>query len=80
MSIPFRAESLGLVGGVTAVIGELIHDRLGLRYDPSQLDQMADRLAPLVVARGLGSFMDYYYALKYSDDPAEWGRVPPTFW
>ena len=75
MSIPFRAESLGLVGGVTAVIGELIHDRLGLRYDPSQLDQMADRLAPLVVARGLGSFMDYYYALKYSDDPAEWGRV-----
>jgi chemotaxis protein methyltransferase CheR len=28
-----------------------------------------------VVARGLGSFMDYYYLLKYSDDAAEWERV-----
>ncbi len=28
-----------------------------------------------MVARGLGSFMDYYYVLKYSDDPTEWGRV-----
>ena len=40
-----------------------------------RLDQLADRLAPLVVARGLGSFMDYYYLLKYSADADEWGRV-----
>ncbi len=36
---------------------------------------MADRLAPLVVARGLGSFMDYYYFLKYAEDHEEWPRV-----
>jgi chemotaxis protein methyltransferase CheR len=71
----FRAESLGLSGGVTAVLRDAIHERLGLSYEPSQFDQLADRLAPLVVARGLGSFMDYYYVLKYSDDATEWGRV-----
>ena len=71
----FRAESLGLSGGVTAALRDAIHERLGLSYEPSQFDQLADRLAPLVVARGLGSFMDYYYVLKYSDDGTEWGRV-----
>jgi len=71
----FRTESLGLAGHVTTILRELVHDRLGLFYDPSQFDQLADRLAPLVVARGLGSFMDYYYLLKYSDDGDEWGRV-----
>lgn len=71
----FRTQSLGLAGGVTSIFRDLIHARLGLSYEASQFDQVADRLAPLVVARGLGSFMDYYYVLKYSDDPAEWGRV-----
>jgi chemotaxis protein methyltransferase CheR len=71
----FRAESLGLAGHVTTILRELVHERLGLFYEPSQFDQMADRLAPLVVARGLGSFLDYYYLLKYSADLDEWGRV-----
>ena len=71
----FRVESLGVAGTVSRVIADLIHDRLGLTYEPERFDQLADRLAPLVVARGLGSFMDYYYVLKYSDDAAEWGRV-----
>jgi chemotaxis protein methyltransferase CheR len=71
----FRAESLGLAGHVTTILRELVHERLGLFYEPSQFDQLADRLAPLVVARGLGSFMDYYYLLKYSADADEWGRV-----
>jgi chemotaxis protein methyltransferase CheR len=71
----FRAESLGLAGHVTTILRELVHERLGLFYEPNQFDQLADRLAPLVVARGLGSFMDYYYLLKYSDDAGEWGRV-----
>ena len=71
----FRAQSLGLAGAVTSIFRDLIHDRLGLSYEPGQFDQVGERLAPLIVARGLGSFMDYYYVLKYSDDPAEWGRV-----
>jgi chemotaxis protein methyltransferase CheR len=71
----FRAESLGLAGQVTTILRDLVHERLGLFYETNQFDQLADRLASLVVARGLGSFMDYYYLLKYSDDADEWGRV-----
>ena len=71
----FRAESLGLAGHVTTILRDLVHERLGLFYEPSHFDQLADRVAPLIVARGLGSFMDYYYLLKYSDDAEEWGRV-----
>jgi chemotaxis protein methyltransferase CheR len=71
----FRADSLGIAGQVTTVLRDLVHERLGLFYETSQFDQLADRLGPLVVARGLGSFMDYYYLLKYSADADEWGRV-----
>ncbi len=71
----FRAESLGVAGQVTTILRELIHERLGLFYESDHFDQLADRLAPLVVARGLDSFLDYYYLLKYSADADEWGRV-----
>jgi len=71
----YRAESLGLAGQVTTILRDLVHERLGLFYDPNHFDQLADRVAPLIVARGLGSFLDYYYLLKYSGDAAEWGRV-----
>jgi chemotaxis protein methyltransferase CheR len=70
-----RAESLGLAGHVTTILRDLVHERLGLFYEPSHFDQLADRVAPLIVARGLGSFMDYYYLLKYSEDADEWSRV-----
>ena len=62
----YRADSLGLSGSVTTIFRDLIHEHLGLMYEPHQFDQVADRLAPLVLARGLGSFMDYYYVLKYA--------------
>ena len=71
----YRVDSLGLSGGVTQVFRDLIHQRLGLYYDATQFDHVADRLAPLIVARGLGSFMDYYYFLKYGDDREEWAKV-----
>ena len=71
----YRVDSLGLSGGVTQVFRDLIHQRLGLFYEATNFDQLADRLAPLVVARGLGSFMDYYYFLKYSDEGEEWTNV-----
>jgi chemotaxis protein methyltransferase CheR len=71
----YRTDSLGLSGSVTTILRDLIHDRLGLYYEPHQFDQVADRLAPRLVARGLDSFMDYYYLLKYSAEPEEWLRV-----
>ena len=71
----YRADSLGLSGSVTTLFRDLIHDQLGLMYEPHQFDQIADRIAPLIVGRGLGSFMDYYYLLKYSAEPSEWLKV-----
>jgi chemotaxis protein methyltransferase CheR len=71
----YRAESLGLTGHVTTLLMDLIHDHLGLHYLPRDADQVGDRLAPLVVGRGLASFMDYYYILKYTPEPADWLNV-----
>jgi chemotaxis protein methyltransferase CheR len=71
----YRADSLGLTGHVTTLLMDLIHDQLGLHYTPADVDQVGDRLAPLVVGRGLTSFMDYYYALKYAPGPDDWLKV-----
>jgi chemotaxis protein methyltransferase CheR len=73
--VQYRTESLGLVGHVTSLLIDLIHEQLGLHYKSSDADQIADRLAPLVVERGLASFMDYYYVLKYSPEPDDWSKV-----
>jgi chemotaxis protein methyltransferase CheR len=71
----YRVDSLGLSGSVTPVFRDLIHQRLGLFYDSTLFDHVADRLAPLIVAKGLSSFMDYYYFLKYSEEYEEWSNV-----
>ena len=71
----YRVDSLGVSGTVTTILRDLIHDRLGLMYGPHQFDLVADRLAPLVISRGLSSFMDYYYLLKYSAGADEWLAV-----
>ena len=75
----FDAESLGLKAGPIALLRDLIRDRLGVHYADDRLDSLADRLAPLVAERGFGSFLDYFYLLKYdpiSED--EWDRVMDT--
>ena len=71
----FRADSLGLAGSITVILRDLVHEHLGIYYQDTDFSQLADRLAQLVIARGLGSFMDYYYLLKYEHDPDEWLRV-----
>jgi chemotaxis protein methyltransferase CheR len=72
----FDADSLGIPSTSTRLLRDLIHERLGLYFDDSRFNQLADRLAPLLVQRGFQSLLDYYYLLKY--DPsgdAEWLRV-----
>jgi chemotaxis protein methyltransferase CheR len=74
--MPFDAESLGLHPAALPLVRDLVHERVGLFYGADRLDALGDRLAPLVTDRGFGSFLDYYYFLKY--DPAseiEWSRV-----
>ena len=71
-----QADSLGLSGAALPLLAAVIQERLGLSYDASRYDILADRLAPLVVERGFESFLDYYYLLKYDADAAdEWRRV-----
>ena len=71
-----HADSLGLSTASLPLLRDIIHERLGLFYDDARFGTIADRLAPLVIERGFGSFLDYFYLLKYDEAAAgEWTRV-----
>ena len=38
----YSADALGFSGSVTSILRDLIHERLGLMYEPHQFDQVAD--------------------------------------
>jgi chemotaxis protein methyltransferase CheR len=58
------------------ILADLIQERTGLIYENSRTDLMIDRLTPLVIDRGLDSFLDYYYLLKYdTQSEKEWRKV-----
>lgn len=72
----FSSGPLGLSETALPLVRDLIVEHLGIHYDDARLESLRDRVAPLVVERGFGSFLDYYYLLKY--DPGardEWARV-----
>lgn len=74
--MPFDADSLGISSAPIRLLRDLIHVKLGLFFDDLRLDQLADRLAPLLVQRGFVSVLDYYYLLKYDAAAGlEWPRV-----
>lgn len=67
----FVPENLGVSEAGLPLLRDLIHDRVGLTYDNGRSELLSDRLAPLVVARGFRSFLDFYYLLKYDDRSTE---------
>lgn len=72
----FYSETLGLSDVAFALLRDLVHERTGLYFDNGKCELLADKLSPLVIERGLSSFLDYYYFLKYDPDaPLEWQRV-----
>lgn len=74
--MPSHAESLGLSSSALPLLADLVHERLGLLYEPHRFDVLADRLAPLILDRGFDSFLDYYYLLKYDESAAaDWPLV-----
>jgi chemotaxis protein methyltransferase CheR len=86
--VGYNAEVLGLTDPALTLLRDFIAQRTGVFYDDGKRDLLADKLSELVAARGLTSFLDYYYLLKY-DAEAErhWGElmdrlaVPETyFW
>src|SRR4051794_13784997 len=73
----FDPDNLGLSSAGLPLLRDLVHEHTGLFYDDGRCDTLSERLAPLVLQRGFGSFLDFYYLLKYDDrdGPAEWRRV-----
>ncbi len=67
----FVPEDLGVSETGLPLLRDLIHDRMGLAYENSRSELLTDRLAPLVVARGFRSFLDFYYLLKYDERSTE---------
>jgi chemotaxis protein methyltransferase CheR len=68
------------------ILRDLIHSRTGLYYEEHKRQMLADKLAPRISDRGLDSFLDYYYLLKYDRAAGvEWQHlmdalaVPETF-
>ena len=69
--MPFSPENLGVSEAGLPLLRELIHQRTGLFYENGRGELLSDRLAPLVVARGFRSFLDFYYLLKFDDRSAD---------
>src|SRR5215211_8389323 len=71
-----RSQNLVLPEGTSTLIRSLIHERTGMFFDNGKSDLLIDKLSPLVIERGFGSYLDYYYLLKYDPSaPAEWQNV-----
>jgi chemotaxis protein methyltransferase CheR len=72
----FDSDISGVRRGAETLLRDLIHERVGLFFDDSKINLLADKLAPLILERGFDSFLDYYYLLKYDADSAgEWQTV-----
>ena len=65
--MPFSPENLGVSEAGLPLLRELIHQQTGLFYENGRSELLSDRLAPLVLARGFRSYLDFYYQLKFDD-------------
>ena len=62
--------------GVPSLLCSIIHERTGVHFEEDRLDVLMEKLQPLVEERQCGSFLDYYYLLKYEENGREdWQRV-----
>jgi chemotaxis protein methyltransferase CheR len=72
----YGAEGIPLPDNAYALLRDLVVERTGVLFDDAKRGLLSDKLLDLVIARGLTSFLDYYYLLRYDDDAdAEWARV-----
>ena len=85
-SFGYSADVLGFSQSAFALLRDIIAQRLGVFYGDDKRDLLTDKLAGLVAARGMTSFLDYYYLLRYdADAERHWSElmdrlsVPETF-
>jgi chemotaxis protein methyltransferase CheR len=87
MTFSFSDKKYILNESVFFILRDLIHTKTGLYYDDKKKQLLRDKIIPLLIAKEIDSFLDYYYLLKYDDQtsPDEWQdlintlSVPETF-
>jgi chemotaxis protein methyltransferase CheR len=70
------ADVLGFSESAFALLRDLIAQRTGVYFSNDKRDLLADKIADLLAARGMTSYLDFYYLLRYDADAAQhWGDV-----
>ncbi|HEY0469617.1 MAG TPA: protein-glutamate O-methyltransferase CheR [Polyangiaceae bacterium] len=70
------SQGLPLSPQVFAILSALIEERMGLHYDISERDLLAERVSGRAIDRGFESLLDYYYFLRYdAGADAEFARL-----
>lgn len=64
----FGADVLGCSQSAFLLLRDLISERTGVHFGDDRRDQLADKLSDLLAARGMASYLDYYYLLRYDAD------------
>lgn len=84
----YSADVLGFSVAAFTLLRDLIAQHTGVWFGDDKRDLLADKLADPMAARGVSSFLDYYYLLRYdADADRHWAElvdrlaVPETyFW
>ena len=84
----YSADTLGFSETAFTLLRDLIAQRTGTYFGDDKRDLLADKLADLLAVRGMTSYLDYYYLLRYdADADRHWSElvdrlaVPETyFW
>jgi chemotaxis protein methyltransferase CheR len=71
LSVMLGTEVPELSEATFRLLRDLIEARTGVSFGDDKRLQLADKLAELVAASGLNSFVEYYYALRYDDANGE---------
>ena len=61
----YSADVLGFSASAFTLMRDMIAQRAGVWFDDAKRDLLADKLSDLMAARGMTSFLDYYYLLRY---------------
>jgi len=82
------ADVLGFAEPTFVLLRDLVAQRTGVYFADDKRDLLADKIADLLAAQGMASYLDYYYLLRYDADAERHWRalvdrlaVPETyFW
>ena len=64
-AVGYGADVLGFSESAFALLRDLIAQRIGVFFGDDKRDLLADKLSDLLAARGMTSYLDYYYLLRY---------------